>query len=44
MRRREVFAVLAGGPVIPLTARAQPSGRIRRIGVLLNLSENDPET
>src|SRR3954467_1609637 len=42
MRRRE-FVGLAGGLLAwPLTARAQQLERVRRIGLLVGLSENDP--
>ncbi len=46
MRRREFIAALGGtavSAVRPFAARAQQTSRIRRIGVLLNRSANDPE-
>jgi ABC-type uncharacterized transport system substrate-binding protein len=42
---RRQFITLLGGAAAgwPLAARSQPGERARRIGVLMNLSENDPE-
>src|SRR3954468_8437207 len=43
MRRREFLGVLGGAlPFWPLPARAQAE-RIRRVGVLMNLTNSDPQ-
>jgi putative ABC transport system substrate-binding protein len=44
MRRRDfIQGIVACSVAWPLAARAQQAAEIRRVGVLMNLSENDPE-
>jgi putative ABC transport system substrate-binding protein len=43
MRRREFIAGISGAAAWPLAAGAQRAERMRRIGVLTNPPENDPE-
>jgi ABC-type uncharacterized transport system substrate-binding protein len=43
MRRREVLGLAIGAALWPFSAWTQPAGRMRRIGLLIALAENDPE-
>jgi ABC-type uncharacterized transport system substrate-binding protein len=43
MVRREFLSLLGGAVAWPVAGHAQPSGRMRRVGVFMNLASNDPE-
>jgi hypothetical protein len=43
MKRREFIAGVGGAAMWPLVARTQQNERVRRIGMLTNLRENDAE-
>ena len=44
MRRRDFIKIIAAGAAAgPLTAHAQQGERVRRIGIIMQMAESDPQ-
>ena len=43
LRRREFITLIGGAAAWPVAARAQQAERMRRIGVLMSLTPDDPD-
>src|SRR5690349_872435 len=44
MKRRDFIVLVSGAVISPLVARAQQSGPVRRVGMLMTVQESDPNT